>query len=956
MNRLQQLLEYGQSHWQDNLTRGMIRSGELARRVSEDGLRGVTSNPAIFHKAISKGEGYDEEIESLVRQGLPVAAIYERLVVSDVQEACDVLRPVFEASAGLDGYVSLEVSPYLAHDTDGSLNEARRLHRLVGRPNVFIKIPGTRACVAAIEQALFEGIHINITLLFSIASYEAVAEAYLRAMERRAAAGQSVGDVASVASFFLSRIDVLVDQLLGHRIRPGVSTGSGPRPEQLFGQAAIANAKLAYQHLKHLLGSDRWKALEARGARAQRLLWASTSTKDPLYGDVRYVDPLIGPHTVNTMPAETSRAFADHGVVAATVERDVDEARQVMERLAAVGIDIDRVTDQLENEAVQKFIDPFDALMASIAERRRGILENGIPRQDIDAGSQAGPIKAGLDALDARQVGRRLFAKDSSLWSPDAAVQESIRSRLGWLDSTEAFRARIGDITAFADHVREEGVTHVVLLGMGGSSLSAEVCRDAFGAARGWPELLVLSSTDPAAVRAIERRIDLRKTLFIVASKSGTTTETLSFYRYFWQQTRAALDEAPGRRFVAITDPGTPLASEAGTQGFRRCFENSEDIGGRYSALSYFGLVPMALLGLDLAGLLDRADLMQGSCGPFIPAESNPGLHLGAVLGLSARAGRDKVTLVPSRSLAAFGAWAEQLLAESTGKAGRGLIPVDGEPLGRADSYGDDRLFVGIREAGDDAGEVAEFLKARATEGHPVVRLTLSDPLDIAAEFLRWELATAVAGSILGINPFDEPNVAESKRNTRELLQEWQQGGSFSELRVAAGDESMNLYCDAAQSWLSGPATSSQSVLQQFFAAARPGDYLALLPYVPRTPACHDTLVSLRGWLRHHLRIATTLGYGPSYLHSTGQLHKGGPGSGLFLLLTADPAEDLPIPGEPYSFGTLQRAQALGDHRALVEKGRRVLRVHLRGDTERAVQHLSGRIQSAATREATNVR
>ncbi len=957
MNPLQQLLEYGQSHWQDNLTRGMIRSGELARRVSEDGLRGVTSNPAIFHKAISKGEGYDEQIETLVRQGLPVAAIYERLVVSDVQEACDILRPVFDASAGRDGYVSLEVSPYLAHDTEGSLHEARRLHGLVERPNVFIKIPGTRACVPAIEQALFEGIPINITLLFSIASYEAVAEAYLRALERRVEAGRSVDDVASVASFFLSRIDVLVDQLLGHRIRPSVSTGPAPRPEQLFGQAAIANAKLAYQRLMRIMASDRWKALEARGARVQRLLWASTSTKDPLYGDVRYVEPLIGPHTVNTMPAGTSRAFADHGTVAATVERDLDEAGRVMEHLAAVGVDIDRVTSQLEDEAVQKFIDPFDALMAGLAERRRAILEDGIPRQAVEAGSLASVVEAGLEALDARQVGRRLFAKDPSLWSPHSETQASIRGRLGWLDSAERFRSRIGDVTALADQVREEGVTHVVLLGMGGSSLAAEVCRDVFGRTRDWPDLLVLSSTDPSDVREVERRIDPANTLFIVATKSGTTIETLSFYRYFWQTARQARGRAPGDRFVAITDPGTPLAKEASARGFRRCFENPEDIGGRYSALSYFGLVPMALLGLDLAGLLDRALLMQRSCGPFVPAGVNPGLHLGALLGIGGRAGRNKVTFAPSDSLAAFGAWAEQLLAESTGKADRGLIPVVGEPLGASDAYGEDRLFVGITQAGDEDDPSTGFLEARAAEGHPVVRLALSDPLDIGAEFLRWEVATAVAGSVLKVNPFDEPNVAQSKRNTGELLQEWQRGGAFAETTAAAGDEWMTLYCDPDQPWLPrAQAVSSDAVLQHFLAAARPGDYLALLPYFQRTPACDASLIALRGWLRDHLRIATTLGYGPGYLHSTGQLHKGGANTGLFLLLTTDHAEDLPIPGESYGFGTLQRAQALGDHRALVDKGRRVLRVHVRGDTERAVRHLSERVQSSVTPGVTNVR
>ena len=955
MNPLRQLLEFGQSYWLDNLTRDMIRGGELARRVTEEGLRGVTSNPAIFHKAISKGKEYDDQIETLVREGLAVSAIYERLVVSDIQEACDILRPVYDESAGLDGYVSLEVSPYLAHDTQASLEEARRLHRLVERPNVFIKIPGTRAGFAAIEEALYEGININITLLFSVAHYEAVAEAHLRALERRAEAGRAVDNVASVASFFLSRIDVLVDQLLGHRIQPAVTTGPGPRPEQLLGKAAIANAKLAYQHLRRVVSSDRWKRVASRGARIQRLLWASTSTKDPLYDEIRYVEPLIGPHTVNTMPAETIRAFAERGVVATTVERDLDGAREVMEQLAAVGVDFDHVTWQLENEGVQKFRDPFDQLMATLAERRQSILEGEIATQTIQTGSAKESVDAGLEALDDRQFGRRLYENDPSLWSSDLHEQKSIRHRLGWLDSVEAFRSRITDVTAFADHVREEGFTHVVLLGMGGSSLSPEVCREIFGPANGWPELLVLDSTDPAAVREVERRIDVAHTLFIVASKSGTTTETLSFYRYFWKATRDAVS-TPGDHFVAITDPGTPLAKEANSQGFRRTFENPEDIGGRYSALSYFGLVPMALLGLDVARLLDRALVMQRTCGPFIPAERNPGLHLGALLGLAARQGRDKVTFAPSRSLGAFGAWAEQLLAESTGKGGRGLIPVDREPPGASEVYGPDRLFVGMRESGDNDGDANTFLEARATEGHPIVRIELSDPLDIGAEFLRWEVATSMAGSILGINPFDEPNVAESKRNTSDLLEQWERDRSLSEGSTLAGDEWMTFHGEPGQAWLSQEhSRSSESVLQQFLGSVKPRDYIALLAYVHRTQAIHELLTSFRVRLRERLRIATTLGYGPRYLHSTGQLHKGGPNTGLFLLLTTDPAEDVPIPGETYGFRTLQRAQALGDYRALVDKGRRVLRVHLGGEVEAAIVHLATVLQSALTREATKV-
>ncbi len=373
MNPLTELIRHGQSYWLDNLTRDMIMSGELERRVSEEGLRGVTSNPNIFNKAISQSHAYDDQIREAVAAGRSAPEIYEQLVIADIRSACDILRPVYDDSEGVDGYVSLEVSPHLAHDTDGSIEEARRLCKAVDRPNVFIKIPGTPAGVSAIEQLLFEGININITLLFSIQSYEAVAEAYMRALERRLETGKSVHGVVSVASFFLSRIDTLIDELLQHRISREGQNGE-PRSQSLLGKAAVANAKLAYQSFKRITGGERWKQLEAKGARVQRMLWASTSTKNPAYSDVMYVEPLIGPHTVNTVPGGTITAFRDHGRVGNTVEEDVEEARRVMEDLEKLGIDFDPVAAQLLNEGIQKFIDPYDALMHSLAAKREKIL------------------------------------------------------------------------------------------------------------------------------------------------------------------------------------------------------------------------------------------------------------------------------------------------------------------------------------------------------------------------------------------------------------------------------------------------------------------------------------------------------------------------------------------------------------------------------------------------------
>jgi len=933
VNALKQLHEHGQSYWLDNLTRDMITGGELERRVREAGLRGVTSNPAIFHKAISGGTEYDEQIRDLALQGLGPGEIYERLTVADIRDACDILRPVYDSSGGADGFVSLEVSPYLVHDTEATMKEARRLFGEVDRPNVLIKIPGSEAGVPAIEQMLFEGVNVNITLLFSISSYEAVAEAYLRALERRAEDGKDLGSVASVASFFLSRIDVLVDQLLGQRIRAAVGTDNGTRAERLLGEAAVANAKLAYRRFEKLFSGDRWRPLEDKGARVQRVLWASTSTKNPLYSDVRYVEPLIGRDTVNTLPEATIDAFADHGVVRAdTVTAGLEEAEQVMRKLADLDIDFDAVTWQLLNEGMDKFVDPFNHLMATIQEQRQEICGAHVAKQR--AAGADGRLGDVLDALGERRFAQRLHGRDPSLWADAPDTMEKVGERLGWLDCVNEFSARTAELAAFAGEVAAAGIRSVVLVGMGGSSLCAEVCGKIFGPAEGYPALFVLDSTDPAAIDRIEDSVELEHTLFVVSSKSGTTTETLSFYHYFFEKVRAAGIAEPGERFVAITDPGSPLGEEAKSRGFRHVFLNPEDIGGRYSALSYFGLVPMALLGMDLERLLGRARGQLVSCGPEVPPGSNPGVALGAVLGASARAGRDKVTLFADEPLAPSADWLEQLLAESTGKDGRGLVPVVGEPPGEPSAYGGDRIFVASMR-GSDSG-LDGLMDALEADGHPVVRIALDDPYDLGAEFVRWEVATATAGAVLRVNPFDEPNVTESKKKTRELLEFWDEHGGFDEGEPTVREG------DVAVWWgdQSSPDTDVAGVVKKLLGELCEGDYLALLAYFERTEARHRILQSLRTSIRDRWSVATTLGYGPRYLHSTGQLHKGGPDTGVYLVLTTDPGGDQPIPGSDHGFATLLRAQALGDYRALADHDRRVARLHLAGEPERALERL----------------
>jgi glucose-6-phosphate isomerase len=515
-------------------------------------------------------------------------------------------------------------------------------------------------------------------------------------------------------------------------------------------------------------------------------------------------------------------------------------------------------------------------------------------------------VSAQLKQLEASAIVRRIQEKDASLWSADPSAQKEIRERLGWLQVADHMKERIPELTALKQELVSEGFSQALLMGMGGSSLAPKVFRQTFGAVKGALDVHVLDTTDPAAILAVADQLDLAKTIFIVASKSGTTLETLSHYRYFWQESGGK-----GRQFLAITDPGSQLADEAQAKKFRRTFLNPADIGGRYSALSYFGLVPAALGGVDLGGLLDQAANMVQACSPSVPVAENPGAWLGAVFAESAKAGRDKVTIVIPKAVASFGIWAEQLIAESTGKQGRGLIPVADEPLGPPDVYGNDRLFVRLVLPGDDA-DAARF-DALSKAGHPVVTLKLSDPLGIGAEFFRWEYAIAVAGVSLQINVFDQPNVQEAKDLTKKVLSEGNPPTVGEGIR-----------------WSGQKGSTLNAAIETLLAQVKRGDYVALLAYVGPDAEHDAALGAIRLAIRDKHRVATTLGYGPRYLHSTGQLHKGGPNTGVFLQIVGDDPDDLPIPGETFTFGVLKQAQALGDFQALRNHGRRVLRVQMR--------------------------
>ena len=906
-NPVQDVQRLGQSIWYDNIRRGLLDSGEL-KRLIEMGVTGLTSNPTIFEKAIAGSTDYDEALTELARSDKSVDESYEALVIEDIRNTADLLRPIYDRTNGVDGYASLEVSPKLAHDTAGTTAEARRLFGALDKPNVMIKVPATAEGIPAVRQLISEGININVTLIFSLEAYRQVMEAYIAGLEEYVAGGGDPSRIASVASFFVSRVDTAVDALLEERMRQGA-----PDVKALMGKAAIANAKLAYREFQQVFGEERFSGLKDKQARPQRPLWASTSTKNPAYSDLMYVEALIGPNTVDTLPPATLTALLEYGKPGLTLAQGTEQAEEHLEALEKAGISMTQVTDTLLADGVKSFADSFDTLLANISEKMAKLTAQLPSRPTSSLGDHLPDVEATLRELQDREVIKRIWSKDHTVWKPEPT---EISNRLGWLNVTESMADQATAIQSFADEVKEAGYRHVVLLGMGGSSLGAEVLWQTFGSAPGYPEPITLDTTVPDWIQAVNQTIDVSKTLFLVSSKSGGTLETVSGYRYYRSLVEQSIGkEKAGANFVAITDPDSPLERLGHEEGFRRVFTNPSDIGGRYAVLSYFGLVPAALADIAIENVLESANGMRQGCASSVSAIDNPAAWLGAAMAALALKGRDKLTIVTSPPIGTFGLWAEQLLAESTGKEGKGIVPVAGEPLAEPESYGDDRLFVYLRVEDDDNAKADADIERLESSGQPVIRLSLRDRYGLGAEFFRWEFATAVAGAVLGINPFDQPNVQSAKDKTADVLQAYGSSGALPEIEASGS-------------------------LKDLLSQAESGDYLAIMAYLRPTPEVEEAVAELRRAVAQKHQIATTFGYGPRFLHSSGQLHKGGPASGLFLQMVTDHEDDIRIPGQTYSFATLADAQAIGDLQVLQELGRRVAMVKLGKDTAGSIRRM----------------
>ncbi len=912
MKNIDKLHQLGQSLWYDNIQRSLLDNGDLKKMIETGKIKGVTSNPSIFHNAIVKTKDYDEGLQTLAWSGLNAAEIFWELAVKDIQDAADLFADLYEASHHIDGYVSLEVSPFLAKDSQGTIREARRLWAKVNRPNLMIKIPATLECLPAIRAAIADGINVNVTLIFSLERYKGVIDAFMSGLEDRVKKGKSIESIASVASFFVSRVDSKVDALLSKKAEK--------ETKYLFGKAAIANAKMAYEVFCKEFASERFARLLAMGAQKQRPLWASTSTKNPNYRDVIYVEELIADESVNTVPPATLDAFADHGKAALTIGKELPEYKEALQSLENLGISMAKVTQELEEEGVKAFSDAFDGLLKSVEDRRQAQL-GGLS-------VYADKISKRLARLEKENFTQRMNDHDPSLWTADVKGQDEIRIRMDWLSAPWDSEALLPQLETLLAESRAAGFTHALLLGMGGSSLAPEVLRLINGQTKykgkTGLDLGVLDSTNPDEVLLARKKYPLKKTLYIVASKSGTTGEINAFYQYFWDEVTNEFGKEAGQHFLAITDPGTKLDKLASEKGFWKVFNANPNVGGRNSALTAFGLVPAALLGFDVRAFLKKAQWMANKCKPGNGINANPGVVLGAIMAEATKAGQDKLTLVTDPEWNAFGNWLEQLVAESSGKEGKGIIPVANQPKLTSKEMGEDRLFVYL---GLDA-ESNDLCRSLRSEKRSLLTLNVENSLDLASQFYLWEYATAVACSILGVNSFDQPDVQDAKTRTLAGIASFKQTGKLDFGTPAVTFKNGEIYSNQKVKWQ--PEQSMRANLELFLdKVLRKGDYIGLNVFLPRTQEMEADLQDLRLALIRKYGNAVTLGFGPRFLHSTGQLHKGGPNTGLFIEFTADPKADMEIPQEGLNFGTMVMAQALGDAQALEAKGRRLLRIHL---------------------------
>ncbi|MCC6973795.1 MAG: bifunctional transaldolase/phosoglucose isomerase [Anaerolineae bacterium] len=946
------------SIWYNHLSRDLIRSGELAQLITSGRLAGLRLNLALLERAIGEGDSYDEELVNTGEHDSDLAL--ESLLIADVRAAADLLRPIYEESGGQKGFVCLDLSPLRADRPEIAVSEAKRLYASADRPNLMIEMIGKQTHLTAIEESLYAGVNVCISAVFSIRDYVQVAECYLRALERRLYNGQSVKGLVSIVQFDLSRVDAFVDKQLANNLRSAQGRGDLARVSAnnvLIGTVGIANARRIYERFRELFHGDRFKRLQEAGALPQRLVWAEAEPNLLNLSSTAYLDALCTADTLVMASSATLGEYLQYTHSHEFPPTDFNAVLDTLRRAEEVGIDLEMINRRLQGDYEELLIDTFRKLITRLEGKRKTLLSGFIKRQALVLGVYQNAVETTLKQLRRQLSITRMWAKDTTLWTESAEQGEIIRQRLGWLTLPTDGRIERARLQTLREESRLKQWAHVVLLGMGGSSLAAEVIWRVLGRQPGYPELLLLDTTDPAAIQRVRDQIDLRRSVFIAASKSGTTLETQCLQRYFIAQLEKS-GLTPGDHFIAITDPGSKLEQQSRSLGFRHVFLNPGDMPGRYAALSYFGLVPAALCGLNFERILQAGVEMQSACSSGVMGNNHPGLWLGTVMGVMAEHGRDKLSFLTSPEIAALPVWIEQLVAESLGKDGESVIPVVSTDPGMPHDYNDDRLFVYLRldNGRDNPDDVAQMLREA---GHPLVTLALRDKYDVGAEFFRWAFAAATAAMVLEVNPFDEPNVGETKNNTAWQLENFQHTGALPAERPSFAEDGVSLFTDEhtaelltavaqQRAYQGSPLTDA---LATFLTFARSGDYVAIMAFLDPSEVMNAHLETIQRRARHVLKRAVTIGFGPRFLHITGQMHKGGAPHGVFLQITAADQVQVPIPSEPYDFSILKQAQANGDLTALLSRGLRVARLDLGDNPVQGLHKISVALDAIAAKQ-----
>lgn len=911
------LKEIGQSLWLDNINRTMLFNNSLKNLIDNYNITGLTSNPTIFENAITTSNVYDESLKIFSKKFNSIEEITYSLMIEDIQRACDLFMDIYKNTNGQDGYVSIEIPPTLNAENE-IIESATKLYEKIGKPNVMIKIQSTREGINAMKELIKRGINVNMTLIFSPENYVQVAENYIEAIDWRMK-NKLDTSVFSVASFFVSRIDTKIDKYIEDMASREENLEKKSYMLSLRGKAAISISLVAYSKYLELFFSENFKKYRDYGFKEQRILWASTSTKNPSYKDTLYVDELCLKHSINTLPQQTLYAFFEHGNInREDVNRRIENAENTIKELLNLSVPLNQTLDELQVEGINKFINSYQNILKTVENKINTL---NITRKQTELEIYNTNLESRIKELNAVNFKDKLFSKDYTLWKKEENHIKIIKNALGWIDVPLLMQKKISEIENFVNEIIKEKYKYAVLLGMGGSSLAAEVMRSLFQKPS-YPKLFVLDTTNPDWINDVEKQIKIDKTLFIFSSKSGSTVEPNSQFKYFYSKLKKKVKN-PGKNFIAITDKNTSLEKLATKHKFRKIFINPSDIGGRFSALSYFGLVPAALCGVNIRKLLEKA-IQTISDVKNDEIKNNTAFILGMFLAENYLSGKDKLTLILPKKFKNFGLWIEQLIAESTGKENKGILPVVETKFYDTETYGLDRMFVIIQNKDFKNTETESKIGSLIKLKFPVLKLYMEEPHDIAKQFYIWEIATATAGYFMKINPFDQPDVQKTKELTHIILT----GRNKLEIKPSFKFGKNEIYTTENVN-IKSDIKNCSDLFWEILNNIDENGYFIVCAYLNNTPIINNRLEELTDIIKTNTSSASFYTFGPRYLHSTGQLFKGGKNNGTFLILTAKSKKDIKILGENYTFEKLHHAQAKGDFMALKEKQRKAILLNI---------------------------